>query len=167
MYRMETCLIASLLASGLLGCNIASAEQVIGWVNSAEIYPGKVSVHARMDTGAKTSSLRGESSKIFDRNGETWVSIDITDKKGRAYTFEHRVVRVTKIKQHAGPPEHRPVIVLGICVSDIYKEVEVTVVEQAEFNYPLLVGRNFLAGSFLVNSGKTFTAKPTCKDAPE
>jgi hypothetical protein len=167
MRIVARCWISILLSSGLLGWNIASAEQVIGWVNSADIYPEGIRLHARMDTGAKTSSLRGKSSKNFIRNGEPWISINITDKSGHMYTLEHRVIRITKIKRHNGKAELRPIIALGICVSDVYQEVEVTIADEAAFNYPLLIGRNFLAGNFLVDSGKTFSAKPQCKNVPK
>lgn len=151
-----------LVIVGLLQLKDVLAEQTIGWVNSAKIYPEKITVHARMDTGAKTTSLRGASIRTFTRHGKQWISIDITDKKGHIYTLEQPITKFIKIKQHAGMSKRRPIIQLGICVGDIYKEVEVSITEKAGFNYPLLIGRNFLAGSFFIDSSKTYTIKPVC-----
>jgi hypothetical protein len=54
------------------------------------------------------------------------------------------------------------VIVLGVCLSNVYKEVEVNLVDRANFNYPMLVGRSFLAGSFVVDSGEKYLTTPKC-----
>ena len=138
--------------------NSLFAEQVIGWVNSAIIYPEKLIVNARIDTGAKTSSVRGKSIKLFSKQGEQWLSVIINDKKGHAVKIKHRIVRFVRIKQHKGKPVRRPVIMLGICISNIHQEVEA----RAGFNYPLLIGRNYLAGNFFVDSANTFTVRPVC-----
>lgn len=153
---------ASCWGLALLAWNIGSAQPVVGWVDNAKIYPGGIQVHARMDSGAKTSSLRPDNTETFERNGEIWIRMRIADKKGRYRVFERPVVRFARIKQHTGTPERRPVIMLRICVGDVYKEVEATVVRRSEFNYPLLVGRNYLAGSFLIDSAHTYTTKPSC-----
>ena len=52
---------------------------------------------------------------------------------------------------------------LGICLGTIYKEVEVNLVDRSHFNYQLLIGRNFLIDSFLVDPSLTFSTKPKCK----
>jgi len=167
MDALARCFIATLLISGLLGWNVAAAEPAIGWVDTASIYPGPIMVHARMDSGAHISSLRVDDSRDFKVSGQAWIRVKFTDKEGQVHTLERRVVRNTKIKRHNGGPEWRPVILLGICVGKVYKEVEATIVDRGEFNYPLLVGRDFLAGSFLIDSGRTFTVKPTCKQIPQ
>ena len=140
----------------------ARAQPAIGWVDTAAIYPGRILVRARMDSGAKTSSLRTDSCQSFERGGDTWIRLRVTDRRGHPHTLERRVVRIAAIKQHSATPTRRPVIRLGLCVGDVYKEVEVTVAARANLNYPLLVGRNFLAGSFLIDSARTYTAKPAC-----
>lgn len=156
--RTAPCLILAILF-----WHIGWAQPAVGWVDNVKIYPGGIQIHARMDSGAKTSSLRPDDSRTFERDGETWIRVDVFDKKGRKHAFERPVVRFARIKRHTGTPERRPVIRLGICVGDVYKEVEATIGRRSEFNYPLLVGRNFLAGSFLIDSAHTYTTKPSCK----
>ena len=73
----------------------------------------------------------------------------------RVKGIERQIVRIVKIKRHNERPAQRPVIKMGICVGDVYKEVEVTITERSGFNYPLLIGRNFLKGSFLIDSART------------
>jgi len=53
---------------------------------------------------------------------------------------------------------------LGICLGSVYKEVEVNLVDRSNFNYQLLIGRNYLANSFLVDPSLTFSTKSKCKN---
>lgn len=138
------------------------AGETIGWVENAKIYPGAIPLHARMDTGAKESSLRGDRIRFFLRNGAAWVHVEVLDRKDRVHVIERPIVRTVRIKRHKGTADERAAIALGICVGSTYKKVEVNVGERAGFNYPLLIGRNFLAGSFVVDSSRTFTSQPTC-----
>lgn len=121
-----------------------------------------------MDSGAKTSSLRAESLQNFERNGEAWIKIAfINRKRGKTYHYVSRIVRYNKIKNHHGKPEIRPVIMLGICIGKVYKEVETTIALRNTLNYPLLIGRNYLAGSYFIDSARTFTIKPACSWIPK
>jgi hypothetical protein len=45
----------------------------------------------------------------------------------------------------------------------VYKDIEVNVVDRTGLNYPMLIGRNFLSGDFLIDTGATYTKNPRCK----
>jgi len=77
------------------------------------------------------------------------------------------VTRMARIKRHFGKEQVRYVVKLGICLGSVYREAEVTLVDRTGFNYPLLVGRNFLKDDFLIDPSATFLNKPDCKGAPE
>jgi hypothetical protein len=67
------------------------------------------------------------------------------------------------IKQHGAESATRPVIRLGICLGNVYKEVEVNLQDRSKFNYQLLIGRSYLKNSFLVDASATFTIKTQCQ----
>jgi len=81
--------------------------------------------------------------------------------------FETKVVRTVKIKQHGKQSAIRPVIRLGICLGDVYKEVEVNLEDRSKFNYQMLLGRSFLKDSFLVDAKATFILEPNCREMIE
>jgi len=145
----------------------ARDKEVLGLVEKASIHPGDVTVRAKVDTGAKTTSLHCDCIHPFERDGEQWVSVKVEDQSGKVVTIERKVARTTRIKRHSGESQQRYVIKLGVCVGTVYKEVDVNIVDRTGFNYPMLIGRNFLTGDFVVDPELHYTHKPRCKNVSE
>lgn len=138
-------------------------KRVVGWIEYVTILPENLKIKAKMDTGARNSSLNAVNILEYNRGGDTFVRFDLTNWKGRTETIEAKVIRSAKIKQHNSGPELRPVIRIGICLEKVYKEVEVNLENRSNFNYQLLIGRSFLKGEFAVDPSKTFTIKTDCR----
>jgi hypothetical protein len=134
-------------------------KQVVGWIEYVTILPENLKIKAKLDTGARSSSLNAVNVSEFKRGGDTFVRFTLTNWKGRIETIEAKVIRMAKIKKHNSDPELRPVILIGICLKKIYKEVEVNLVNRSNFNYQLLIGRSYLKGDFIIDPSKTFTVK--------
>jgi hypothetical protein len=141
----------------------AGEKSIVGWVETVSIYPGSVKIKAKLDTGARNSSLNAKNIEQFKRDGKTWVRFDLRNFKNRMETYEAKVIRTAKIKQIGQETASRPVIILGICIGNTYKEVKVNLEDRSGFNYQMLIGRSFLKGSFMVDPGLTFTIKPNCR----
>ena len=151
----------------LAGAATARAAERVGWVERVRLYPGGITVKAKLDTGAKTSSINCDCITPIKRNGEEWVRFRVTNDQGKSVAIERRVVRHVKIKRHFGEVQRRMVIKLGLCLKGVYKETEVSLIDRTGFNYPLLIGRQFLAGDFMIDPDATFTSKPRCPQAPD
>ena len=52
--------------------------KIIGGVETLYILPIEMPFQARMDTGAETSSMDADHIRPFERDGEKWVSFNIT-----------------------------------------------------------------------------------------
>lgn len=144
----------------------SQTRELVGYVERARIYPGNLSLRAKIDTGAKTSSLNAPHISFFNRDNRQWVKFDVINKKGKQIQIEKEIFRSAKIKKHgilSFVSQKRPVIMLGICLGSVYKEVEVNLVDRSHYNYQLLIGRNFLIDSFLVDPSLTFYTKPKCE----
>ena len=137
--------------------------RVAGWVEYTSLFPGNLKIKAKLDTGARHSSLNAKHIEAFERDGATWVRFELKNWKGRMESFEAAVIRMATIKQHDAESARRPVIRLGICLGNVYKEVEVNLEDRSKFNYQLLIGRSYLKNSFLVDASATFTLKPNCQ----
>ncbi|HKK14440.1 MAG TPA: RimK/LysX family protein [Gammaproteobacteria bacterium] len=148
----------------LAGAALAADQTVVGWVEQVRIYPGALSVRAKVDTGAKTSSLNCDCIQTFQREGKPWVRFTVTNTQGRSTSLERPVVREVIIKRHYGREQKRPVIRLGLCMAGVYKQTDVNLVDRSGFNYQMLIGRRFLQQDFIVNPSRTFLTKPACPD---
>ncbi|MBI6959961.1 retropepsin-like aspartic peptidase RloA2, partial [Pseudomonas putida] len=103
---------------------------------------------AKMDTGAYTASLSAKDIEPFTRDGEDWVRFRLATKDADGKVYEHKVSRISKIKNRADEEEEgdapelsrRPVVDLELCLGDEKRTVEVNLVDRSSFNYPLLVG---------------------------
>jgi len=142
-------------------------KAVVGWIERARLYPGDLLIRAKLDTGATTSSLHCDCITPYERDGAKWVRFGVTDESGKTVSLERKIVRMAKVKRHYGEKQDRMVVKLGVCLADIYKEIEVTLVDRTGFNYQMLVGRNFLRGNMIVDSDTKYTVEPGCKDAPQ
>jgi hypothetical protein len=142
---------------------IAAEKQVAGWVEKVILFPGHLEIKAKLDTGARNSSLNANNIEEFERDGATWVRFQVKNWKDRTVNMEARIVRITKIKQHGTQTAVRPVIRLGICLGNVYKEVEVNLEDREKFKYQMLIGRSYLRDSILVDPSVSFKAKPNCQ----
>jgi hypothetical protein len=158
---------AALLAFLLPPSRSAAQEKdIVGRVEKVRIYPGDLVLRAKIDTGARNSSLHAPSVTRFEKDGESWVRFSVKDHRGEEATIERKIVRQARIKQKGEDSEKRPVITLGVCLGKQYREVEVNLVDRANFNYQMLIGRSFMAGHFVVDPELKYTVGPNCVGAP-
>ena len=145
--------------------SFSNAAEVVGWLEKVVVQADGVSLlmKAKMDSGAKTASIHANAYQLFEKDGQKWVRFKVANFEGKAIDFERPVVRTAKIKRHFGEYQERPVVMLGLCLDNIYVETEVNLVDREGLNYKLLVGRKYLAGNFLIDSGNTFIVEPRCE----
>lgn len=141
----------------------AQEKLVIGWIEKISLYNSKFQLKAKIDTGATTSSVSAEILKKYKQDGEDWVRFQVVNKSGGKIVLERKVLQYVKIKRKLIFSIRRPVVSLGICIGHVYREEKVNLSDRKNFLYPLLIGRNFLSGYFLVDSERIFTVKPECK----
>ena len=141
---------------------VVYAKEVVGWVEKVKIFPGELVVKAKIDSGAKTSSLNCKCYNFFERDGKEWVKFTVVNEAGDTIELEQPIVRIAKIKRHYGEKQERPVVKLGLCLANTYKETEFTLIDRSGLNYQVLVGRQFLEKDFLVDPGETFARDPVC-----
>lgn len=131
---------------------------IIGQTEPVYVLPMKAPFQARIDTGAETSSMDADNIKTFERDGEKWVSFDITNREnGEKRHFEERVKRVAEIKR-INEHERRPVVEMDIKMgNEIITDVRFTLAKRDKFEYQALIGRNVLTGRALVDTALSNT----------
>lgn len=138
----------------------------VGWVEWARLPDVNEDTRAKLDTGAKTSSLNANVIKTFKRDGKEFVlfRIDLNRKYREGdKPIEREITRWANIKMKDGKLQKRPVVSMNFCIDHHMFDGEMTLAKRDTFNYSVLVGRNMLSGAFAVDVSRTFTTKPRCK----
>lgn len=118
---------------------------IIGAVEYVTIKDNDLRLKARIDTGAKTTSIGVDSFQLFERDGERWVQFAVKNRSTeKLVEFKRRLKRRVRIKQHEQESVRRQVVELTLTIGTITRKVEVTLNNRDNFKYPVLIGRNFL-----------------------
>ena len=140
--------------------------EIVGWVENAMLPGPGISLKAKLDTGAETSSLDAEIIKKFRKYGKRWVRFRLTDRQtGKDHIIVRERIRTIGVIQHEGDAQTRPVVSMNVCIARRLLATEVSLIDRSEFNYPLLLGRNTLKSFALVDPGNTYLSSPECKSS--
>lgn len=138
-------------------------KDIFGWLERVEVGDNRLLLKAKLDTGATTSSLSATDIDYFERDGRRWLRFKVYSKlQDREEIFEAPLVRHVQIRRHSGKNQRRPVVSLPMCVGDLLRERQFTLIDRTGFNYPVLVGRNYMRDYILVDSESTYTREPSC-----
>lgn len=144
-----------------------SARQIMGWVESVRLEPWGFKFRARMDTGAKTSSMSARQVELFEKDDERWVRFifDYQEDKGskkRHVTIERPILRMVRIKRHDDRVQERPVVQMDLCINGQIHAEEFSLIDRTSLNYPVLLGRDALKDIALIDPAATFLTRPDC-----
>ena len=141
---------------------------MVGWKERLVIYPEKITIHAKIDTGADSSALDAEDIVEFKRDGRKWIRFTVKNRFGEQVRMERPLKRNTLIKQHDNDiSQSRPVISLGLCLAGAYMEEDVSLVNRSHFTTQMLIGRTFTAGTVIIDPAQTYISEPNCQNIPE
>ena len=139
------------------------SKTIFGYVERVVISQQGLSLKARLDTGAETSSLDARNIHRFRRGETRYVRFEVEDpESGEMVMLERPLARMVRIRQHGGSFHRRPVVNMWVCLGHVVREVEVNLTSRSEFLYPMLIGRSAMRGSIIVDPDLTFTNRPQC-----
>jgi len=134
-------------------------SNVIGEVENIYLPPMKSAFQARIDTGATTSSIDVTDLKLFERDGDTWVSFTIENRDTKEkQSFEKPLSKRIRIRR-SGENERRPIVEMDVKMGGEKFKADFTLAERSKFDYQALVGRNILSGRAIVDVSISNTLK--------
>jgi hypothetical protein len=166
--RLPCLILSCALALPALGAPEGRApKMILGWLETSSLPGLDARFKTKLDPGAKTSSMQATNIERFERDGQPWVRFDFTDddvdsEQEQTVRLEGRLSREVVIKRHGAPNVTRPVVIQEICLYHQIYRTEFSLADRDKFNYPILLGRSFLANVALVDSGETFLSRPDC-----
>ncbi len=139
---------------------MGSIKKIIGkeeWCSLNDL--GIPAIKARIDTGARTSSLHAFNIETFKEGGKNFVSFEIhpiqqnehITRKCKAEVIDRRPV-----KSSTGVAEERIVIKTAFRLGEDVWDIEVNLTNRDAMGYRMLVGREAMQRRFLVDPEKSF-----------
>ena len=142
------------------------AKVIVGWVENVRIENQDYKVKAKLDTGAKTSSINAINIESFKKYEEKWVrfTLSLVDSKENRHkiNIEKPRSRKASIKNHDGSPDKRYVVELQICFNGRTFTTEFTLADRSEYIYDVLLGRQFLKNVAVIDPDETFLTLAEC-----
>ncbi|WP_460795570.1 ATP-dependent zinc protease family protein [Microbacterium sp. GXF0217] len=124
-------------------------------------------IKAKIDTGARTSSLHAYDVEEFQREGEDWVRFRVKpwqESQADATIVECPVHDRRRVRSSSGHQQDRIVVLLAIRLVDRLVVSEVTLSNRDEMGFRMLIGREALRRGFVIDPARSFLGGRAPKD---
>ena len=172
IYTVVGILLCGSTSNALTENNTEKHEKVtIGWLEKAYLLNYDFAMRAKMDTGAKNSSIHATDMEYVSVEGKpprSRIRFKTVDTVGNTRTIEADIIREVYIKKsslNSESPlkEARLEIELEICLAGVKKKIQVNLTNREGMNYRMLLGRTALEGNFIVDAGHIFIGGKKCR----
>jgi hypothetical protein len=146
----------------LIGPGITPAETKgkisLGAVENVVLLPWGVTMPARIDTGAATSSLDARNIAIKGDAVEFNLPPQYGGRKIRLPLLKVKTVKSAEAK------DRRPVVMVEFCIGSKRILTRVNLNDRSNVKYPILIGRNTLMHDFVIDCGTSYCTQPSCPE---
>jgi len=133
---------------------------VVGWRELVSLPQlGLSGIPAKIDTGARTSSLHAHVLDDFVRDGERFVRFAV-DWGGERHFCEAIHVDVRGITSSNGDKQTRFVIKTPLTLGKLRFRAEISLADRSQMQFPMLIGRSALRRRMVVDSGHSWLQSP-------
>ena len=138
------------------------SKLVVGWREWIALPGlGVAAVKAKIDTGARSSSLHAFDISEFQRDGSPWVRFDIHPLQRDAETIvraEAPVLEYRHVRSSSGHLTLRPAIRVEVELDGQRWPIELTLAARDDMGFRMLLGREAVRGRFTVDPGRSYVA---------
>jgi len=133
---------------------------VIGWrewVGLPDL--GIQTIKAKVDTGARSSSLHAYDLDRFERDGHEFVRFKVHPVQRKSIDVvetEARILEYRSVRSSSGKATMRPVVITNVALLGQVWPVELTLANRDEMGFRMLLGREAFRGRFLVDAGRSY-----------
>lgn len=146
-----------------------SPHPVIGWREWLALPAlGIERIKAKIDTGARSSSLHAYDIRRFRRKGVSMVRFRVHPLQRDFRTTveaEAEVVDQRKVKTSSGQESLRWVITTPVELGTQRWSIEITLTRRDAMGFRMLLGRQAIRGHYVVDPGRSYLAGKIAKEA--
>ncbi|MEA1787582.1 30S ribosomal protein S6--L-glutamate ligase [Arenibacter sp. GZD96] len=120
---------------------------------------GIPAIKARVDSGAKTSSIQAANIKLFFKGAVEWVKFDVNplqDNRSITIACEAKLIDRRTVKSSSGIAEERLVIKTPVTLGSNTFDIELTLANRDTMEFRMLLGREALNQKYVVNPAELF-----------
>ncbi|MDY8134667.1 30S ribosomal protein S6--L-glutamate ligase [Aquimarina sp. 2201CG5-10] len=128
---------------------------------------GIPAIKARVDSGAKTSSIQANNIKLIHKGIEEWVRFEVNpiqDNRSITIRCETKLYDKRVVKSSSGIAEERFVIKTPVTLGQTTFDIELTLANRDAMEYRMLLGREALIDRYIVNPSISFAQQNFTKD---
>lgn len=107
--------------------------------------------HAKIDSGAESSSIHASKIISFTKNGKTYVEFETIDDKGSSQSYIRQVSKIDEVKNSLGAHK-RYFFYETVWINYLPYYAEINVTDRSHLSKRFLVGKNILKQGFLIDS---------------
>ena len=117
---------------------------------------GLYNIAAKIDTGAETSVLHCDDMEVLTIKGQRYINAYIRPDQEHEKTIKltFPVHRERTVKSSFGQSEIRHIFITKVRLFDQLFDIKLSFRNRSNMSYPMLLGRNFISGKFLVDVSK-------------
>jgi hypothetical protein len=134
---------------------------VLGWREWVALPDfGIPRIKAKVDTGARSSSLHAFDIETFDRDGRTFVRFAVHPRQHSAaptVTVEAEVLDFRTVRSSSGKATRRFVIITHVSLMGHTWPIELTLANRDAMGFRMLLGREAIRGRMLVDPGRSYS----------
>lgn len=127
------------------------------WVSLPDL--GIKTIKAKVDTGARSSSLHAYDLHQFQRYGKPWVRFKVHPvqrKTDKVIEASAPILDVRSVRSSSGKAVMRPVILTNLVLMGKKWPVELTLANRDEMGFRMLLGREAFRKRCLVDAGRSY-----------
>ena len=145
--------------------NIIGSEE---WCVFEEL--GIPAIKARVDSGAKTSSIQATNLKVFRKGNREWVKFEVNplpENRSIGILCEAQLVDRRMVKSSSGISEERLVVKTPVTIGEHTFDIELTLANRDTMEFRMLLGREALNERFIVNPAINYAVQEFVEDEIE
>jgi hypothetical protein len=127
------------------------------WITLPDL--GIKHIKAKIDTGARSSSLHAFDVETFLKGDEEWVRFKVHPvqrKESRVVETAAPVIDHRSIRSSSGEEQIRPVVSTRFRLLDQVYEIELTLADRNQMGFRMLLGREAFRRRFLIDPGRSY-----------
>ena len=127
------------------------------WIALPEL--GIKFIKAKIDTGARSSSLHAFDIELFEQEGQQWARFKVNPVQRREkWVIDSMapVIDMRSVRSSSGQSQVRPVVKTAVRLLGQTFDIELTLADRNQMGFRMLLGREAFRRRYLIDPGKSY-----------